>query len=63
VARFAVDPREATTVAIVLIAGFDAAGRWWVEQRRPRALLESLCINLAKGMLSTRRWRPRPAGQ
>ena len=63
VARFEVGAREATTVAIMLLAAFDAAGRWWLEQRLPRPLVETLCDDLARGTVAARGWRERPSPQ
>lgn len=63
VARFRVDADEATTVAVMLLAAFDAAGRRWVDGQLPRALVEGLCDDLARGIVDRRRWRPRSARQ
>lgn len=63
VARFEVGAREATAVAMMLLAAFDAAGRWWIEQRLPRALVETLCDDLARGAVAARAWRARASRQ
>ena len=63
VARFHVDAAEATTVAVMLLAAFDAAGRRWIDGQLPRGLVEALCDDLARGVVARRGWRPRSARQ
>jgi AcrR family transcriptional regulator len=63
VARFDVDTREATAVAVMLLAAFDAAGRWWIDHRLPRPLVEKLCDDLARGTVAARGWRARRGRQ
>lgn len=63
VTHFHVESVEASTVAVMLLAAFDAAGRRWIDERLPRALVEALCDDLARGVVTQRGWRPRRAGQ
>lgn|GEM_PF-1099299 len=63
VTHFRVDSAEATTVAVMLLAAFDAAGRRWIDERLSRALVEALCDDLARGVVAQRAWRPRRAPQ
>jgi AcrR family transcriptional regulator len=63
VSRFDVSSAEATTVSVMLLAAFDAAGRRWIDERLPRTLVEALCDDLARGVVARRGWRPRGARQ
>ena len=63
VAHFEVEPPEATTVATMLLAAFDAAGRRWIDEHLPRPLVETLCDDLARGMVRARGWRVRSGRQ